>query len=251
MTTQLTPVTIGDKIVTLPSALADSIAQTRQRFDAMKDDDEEDEEEMEEEDEEEEEMSFAEKMKAAKAKKAAKKDSADLESVLSHIDSLEAENEVLASLLQDQYQDESHEDSDDEDGHMDEMDSRTPQEIALEMMAGYEQAKPFLSMESTIANYGNLYDIYEDAITSRYPDLLMDPDLEDEENYGRIDPNDEDQLKGAFLMMVAIARPMQKQPMSPGGLSMDSADRAFSQALGSRADSTTAIRSTPTPTPYY
>lgn len=259
MTTELTPIAVGDQILSLPTSLAESINVSRQRFDAMKEEEEDPEEEADETDEEESsedaKMSFADKMKAAKAKKAKKDsiDADDIDQAIDHIDALEAENKILAALLQgyqgEESDSESHEDADDEVYMDDEMmDSRTPQEIALELVAGYEQAKPFLPMEATIADYGDIYDIYEDAISARYPDLLMDPELDDMQNANRLDPNDADELRGAFLMMVAASRPMQQKPSA---MSMDSADRSFAAALGVRKDSAAAMRPAPTPTAYY
>lgn len=256
MTTQLTPIAVGNQILSLPTSLAESINSSRQRFDAMKEKDEDPEEEADETDEEEEAedegTSFADKMKAAKAKKAAKKDSDDIDSAIDHIDSLEAENEVLAALLQGYQGDaeeedgeESHEDADDE-GYVDD---RTPQEIALEMLEEFEDAKPFLNRDASIANYRDIYDIYEDAISTRYPGLLLSPDSEegDVDSEDCIDPNNEDQLKGAFLLMLYMSNPMPQKPMA---MSMDSADRSFAAALGVRKDST-ALRPAPTPTAYY
>lgn len=241
MTTSTVPVYINDRIHNLPEDLAESVALTRQRLDAMKDEDSEEEADESEEDEE---MSFADKMKAAKAAKASKKDSLDAADVVDHIDSLEAENEVLAALIQQQHGDAIEDEYEDEP-----RDDRTPQEIAMELLAEFEEAKPFLSPEARISDYSDIYDIYEDAIGTRYPGALMgDEEMEDDDD--RIDPNDADELRGAFKMMCFIANPMQKSPV----MAMDSkdADRAFSEALGMRSDSLTPVMpSAPTLKPLY
>lgn len=239
-TTTLTPVTIAGQIYTLPEDLASDIESSRQRFDAMTEKDED----SEEEDESDEELSFADKMKAAKAAKASKKGSLDAADVVDHIDSLEAENEVLAALIQQQHGDAMEDEYEDEP-----MDDRTPQEIAMELLAEFEEAKPFLSPEARISDYSDIYDIYEDAIGTRYPGALLgDEEMEDDDD--RIDPNDADELRGAFKMMCFIANPMQKSPV----MAMDSkdADRAFSKALGIRSDSAQVLMpAQPKLTEYY
>lgn len=245
MTTTLTPVTIAGQIYTLPEALASDIEASRQRFDAMKEEDEDPEEENDESDEDEG-MSFADQMKAAKAAKAkaSKKDSFEAADVVDHIDSLEAENEVLAALIQQQHGDAIEDEYED-----DRMDDRTPQEIAMELLAEFEEAKPFLGPEARISDYADIYDIYEDAIGTRYPGALLgDEEMDDDDD--RIDPNDADELRGAFKMMCFIANPMQKSPV----IAMDSkdADRAFSEALGMRSDSAQVLMTTqPKLTEYY
>ena len=202
MTTTLTPTTIGDQIVALPPDLANSIAQARTRFDAMKKKDEEEDEEEEEDDDDEEDeedskMSFFDKMKAAKAAKSSKKDSDDIEAIFDRIDSLEAENEVLASLVnQDINEDsknEGHEDADDEDMTED----MTPQEIAIQLVTEFEKARPFLPPNASVANYADIYDIYEDAIETRSPGILLTEEMSDDDG-DRVDPNDADELRGAF-----------------------------------------------------
>ena len=238
MTTTLTPTTIGDQIVALPPNLANSIAQARTRFDAMKkkaeeeeDPEEEAEESDDEEDEEDSKMSFFEKMKAAKAAKASKKDSDDIEAIFDRIDSLEAENEVLASLVnQDINEDaEDHEDADDDEDMTDEY--MTPQEIAIQLVTEFEKAKPFLPPNASVANYADVYDIYEDAIKTRSPGILLTEEMSEDDD-DRVDPNDADELRGAFKMLRRMANPMQMQP----SISMDSADRVFAEALGLRSD---------------
>ena len=238
MTTTLTPTTIGDQIVALPPNLANSIAQARTRFDAMKkkaeeeeDPEEEAEESDDEEDEEDSKMSFFEKMKAAKAAKASKKDSDDIEAIFDRIDSLEAENEVLASLVnQDINEDaEDHEDADDDEDMTDEY--MTPQEIAIQLVSAFEKARPFLPANASISGYSDTYDIYEDAIENRCPGLLLTEEMSDDDD-DRVDPTDADELRGAFKMMRRMANPMQMQP----SVSMDSADRVFAEALGLRSD---------------
>ena len=234
MTTTLTPTTIGDQIVALPPDLANSIAQARTRFDAMKkkkEEEEDPEEEEDESDDEEEEkdskMSFFDKMKAAKAAKAAKKDSDDIEAVFDRIDSLEAENEVLASLVNKDA--DGHEDAGDDEEMTDEY--MTPQEIAIQLVTEFEKAKPFLPPNASIANYADIYDIYEDAIETRSPGILLTEEMSDDDG-DRVDPNDADELRGAFKMLRRMANPMQMQP----SISMDSADRSFAEALGLRSD---------------
>ena len=230
MTTTLTPTTIGDQIVALPPDLANSIAQARTRFDAMKkkaeeeEDPEEDADESdEEEDEEDSKMSFFDKMKAAKAAKSSKKDSDDIEAIFDRIDSLEAENEVLASLVDQTV----HEDAgDDED-----MEDMTPQEIALQLVAEFEKARPFLPPNASVADYSDIYDIYEDAIETRAPGIILTEEMMDDDD-DRVDPTDADELRGAFKMLRRMANPMQMQP----SVSMDSADRSFAEALGLRSD---------------
>lgn len=240
MATSTVPVYINDRIHNLPEDLAESVALTRQRLDAMAEDEDDDDDE-----DEDEEMSFADKMKAAKADKASKKDSLDAADVVDHIDSLEAENEVLAALVQQQ----QHADAMEDEYEDEPMDDRTPQEIAMELLAEFEEAKPFLGPESRISDYSDIYDIYEDAIGTRYPGALLgDEEMEDDDD--RIDPNDADELRGAFKMMCFIANPMKASPV----MAMDSkdADRAFSEALGMRSDSLTPVMpSAPTLKPLY
>ena len=238
MTTQLTPIAVGDQIISLPTSLAESINTSRQRFDAMteKDEDpeEEDETDEEEDEDEDEEMTFAEKMKAAKAAKASKKDSFDAVDVVDHIDALEAENEVLAAMIQQQMHGDAMEDEYEDEP----MDDRSPQEIAMELLAEFEEAKPFLGPEARISDYADIYDIYEDAIGTRYPGALLgEEEMADDDD--RIDPNDADELRGAFKMMCFIANPMKGSSM----MAMDSrdADRAFSASLGMRSDSLTPV----------
>ena len=259
MTTTLTPTTIGDQIVALPPDLATSIAQARTRFDAMKKKEEEDDEEDadesdDEEDEEDSKISFFDKMKAAKAAKSAKKDSDDIEAIFDRIDSLEAENEVLASLvsqdIHEDAEDEDHEDDDDED-----MEDMTPQQIALQMIDEFQEAKPFLPADANITDYQDIYDIYQDAIATRYPDALVNPDEAQEDDDDRINPMDADELRGAFLMMVIASHGMRMAPgtrMAPG-MSMDSADKSFATALGLRSDSCdeSTMPKTPKRTEYY
>jgi len=263
MTTTLTPTTIGDQIVALPPDLANSIAQARTRFDAAKKAKEEEEDPKEEADESDDEeaaedeeeapskgskMSFFDKMKAAKAAKSSKKDSDDIEAIFDRIDSLEAENEVLASLVKNE---ESHEDA----GSTmtdEEMADMTPQQIALQLIDEFEEAKPFLPAEAKVTDYQDIYDIYEAAIATRYPNALVNPDMEQEDDDDRINPMDADELRGAFLMMVIAANPMRMAP----GMSMDSADesdRSFANALGLRSDSCdeSTMPKTPKRTEYY
>ncbi len=239
MATSMVPVYINDRIHNLPEDLAESVALTRQRLDAMAEEDDDDD------DDDDDEMTFADKMKAAKAAKASKKDSLDAADVVDHIDSLEAENEVLAALIQQQ----QHGDAMEDEYEDEPMDDRTPQEIAMELLAEFEEAKPFLSPEARISDYSDIYDIYEDAIGTRYPgSLLGDEEMEDDDD--RIDPNDADELRGAFKMMCFIANPMRQSPV----MAMDSkdADRAFSEALGMRSDSLTPVMpSAPTLKPLY
>ena len=235
MTTTLTPTTIGDQIVALPPDLANSIAQARTRFDAMKkkaeeeEDEEEEDDSDDEEDEEDSKMSFFDKMKAAKAAKSSKKDSDDVSAIFDRIDSLEAENEVLASLVNQEINEdaEDHEDADDEDMTED----MTPQEIALQLVAEFEKARPFLPPNASVADYSDIYDIYEDAIETRSPGILLTEEMSDDDG-DRVDPNDADELRGAFKMLRRMANPMQMQP----SISMDSADRSFAEALGLRSD---------------
>ena len=250
MTTTLTPTTIGDQIVALPTDLASSIAQARTRFDAVKkaaeekndpaqdeDSDDEDAAEDEEEAPDKSKMSFADKMKAAKEAKSAKKDSDDVDAIFARIDALEAENEVLASLVNKDI----HEDAEGDgvgagDGEEDMTDDgMTPQEIALQMIDEFQEAKPFLPADANITNYQDIYDIYQDAIATRYPDALVNPDEQKDDDDDRINPMDADELRGAFLMMVIAASPM-RMPGGPG-MSMDSADQSFATALGLRSDS--------------
>ena len=168
-------------------------------------------------------MSFADKMKAAKAKKAkAKKDSSDVDAIVSRIDSLEAENEVLASLVDQTV----HEDADE-----DMTEDMTPQEIAIQLVTEFEKAKPFLPPNASVADYSDIYDIYEDAIETRSPGILLTEEMSDDDG-DRVDPNDADELRGAFKMLRRMANPMQMQP----SISMDSADRSFAEALGLRSD---------------
>ena len=261
MTRTLTPTTIGDQIVALPPDLANSIAQARIRFDAVKkakeekDDPEEDDESDDEEAAEDEEespakgskMSFADKMAAAKAAKSAKKDSEDIEAIFARIDSLEAENKVLASLVSQDI----HEDADPTMTDEDTVDM-TPQEIALQLIDEFEEAKPFLPAEAKVTDYQDIYDIYENAIATRYPNALVNPDMEQEDDDDRINPMDADELRGAFLMMVIAANPMRMAP----GMSMDSADesdRSFANALGLRSDGCdeSTLPKTPKRTEYY
>lgn len=248
MTTTLTPTTIGDQVVAILPDLADSIAQARSRFDASKkaeeddkDDDEDDTSASSDAKDDDSKMSFADKMKAAKASKAAKKDSDDVEAIFARIDALEAENAVLASLVK---QEEPHEDApgDMEDDGEDEGDDEdmTPQQIALQMIDEFTEAKPFLPPDADITKYQDIYDIYQDAIAHCYPDALVKPDLAQEDDDDRINPMDADELRGAFLMMVIASHGMKMAPgvrMSPG-MSMDSAesDRSFATALGLRTD---------------
>ena len=269
MTTTLTPTTIGDQIVALPPDLANSIAQARTRFDAAKKAKEEEEDPEEEADESDDEeaaedeeeapskgskISFFDKMKAAKAAKSSKKDSDDIEAIFDRIDSLEAENEVLASLVsQDIHEDaEDHEDAGMATMTDEEMQDMTPQEIALQLIAEFEEAKPFLPAEASVGDYSDIYDIYEDAIATRYPNALINPDAVQEDDDDRIDPMDADELRGAFKMMVIGANPMRMAP----GMSMDSADesdRSFANALGLRSDSCdeSTMPKTPKRTEYY
>ena len=242
MTTTLTPTTIGDQIVALPPDLASSIAQARIRFDAVKkaaeekddpaqDEDSDDEDAAEDEEEASDKsskMSFADKMKAAKEAKSAKKDSDDIDAIFARIDSLEAENEVLASLVNQDI----HEDAEGDDEDMEDM---TPQQIALQMLDEFQEAKPFLPANADITNYQDIYDIYQDAIATRYPDALVNPDEARDDDDDRINPMDADELRGAFLMMVIAASPI-RMPGGPG-MSMDSADQSFATALGLRSDS--------------
>jgi hypothetical protein len=204
----------------------------------------------EDEEDDEEPMSFVDEMKAAKAKAkakakaAAKKDSLDADSVVSHIDALEAENEVLAAMIQQQPHEDAEDEYDDE-----EMDDRTPQEIAMELLAEFEAAKSFLRPEAQITDYGDIYDIYEDAIGTRYPGLLMGSEGEIPDRR-RVDPNDADELRGVFNLMCFIANPMQQTPT----MAMDSkdADRAFSKSLGLHSDSANVLMPTqPKLTEYY
>ena len=251
MTTTLTPTTIGDQVVAILPDLATSIAQARSRFDAAKaekaedddkDDDEDDTTASSDAKDDDSKMSFADKMKAAKAAKAEKKDSDDVEAIFARIDSLEAENAVLASLVKKQ---EPHADapSDMEDDGEDDGDEEdmTPQQIALQMIDEFTEAKPFLPTDADITKYQDIYDIYQDAIAHCYPDALVKPDLVQEDDDDRINPMDADELRGAFLMMVIASHGMKMAPgvrMSPG-MSMDSAesnDRSFATALGLRVD---------------
>jgi hypothetical protein len=252
MTTTLTPTTIGDQIVALPPDLANSIAQARTRFDAAKKASAEDDDDADADDDGDNDassdskdhdsnMSFADKMKAAKAAKSAKKDSDDVEAIFARIDALEAENAVLASLVK---QEEPHEDAPgDMEGGDDEGDDEdmTPQQIALQMIDEFTEAKPFLPADADITKYQDIYDIYQDAIAHCYPDALVRPDLAQEDDDDRINPMDADELRGAFLMMVIASHGMKMAPgvrMSPG-MSMDSAesnDRSFATALGLRID---------------
>ena len=236
MTTTLTPTTIGDQIVALPPDLANSIAQARTRFDAMKkkaEEEEDPEEEADESDDEEDEkdskMSFFDKMKAAKAAKSSKKDSDDVSAIFDRIDSLEAENEVLASLVNQEINEdaEGHKDADDEDMTED----MTPQEIAIQLVTEFEKARPFLPPNASVANYADIYDIYEDAIETRSPGILLTEEMSEDDG-DRVDPTDADELRGAFKMLRRMANPMQMQP----SISMDSADRSFAEALGLRSD---------------
>ena len=228
--TTMASITIGSSIRQVPEELANALIDSRERFDALiedaDDDDDEEEEEEDEDDEDEEDdeddMSFADKMKAAKAKKAkAKKDSSDVDAIVSRIDSLEAENEVLASLVDQSV----HEDADED------MDDMTPQEIALQLVAEFEKARPFLSPEASVADYSDIYDIYEDAIETRAPGIILSEEMMDDDD-DRVDPTDADELRGAFKMLRRMANPMQMQP----SVSMDSADRVFAEALGLRSD---------------
>ena len=248
MTTTLTPTTIGDQVVAILPDLATSIAQARSRFDASKkaeeddkDDDEDDTSASSDAKDDDSKMSFADKMKAAKAAKAEKKDSDDVEAIFARIDSLEAENAVLASLVK---KEETHQDApgDMEDDGDDEGDDEdmTPQQIALQMIDEFTEAKPFLPADADITKYQDIYDIYQDAIANSYPDALVKPDLVQEDDDDRINPMDADELRGAFLMMVICSHGMKMAPgvrMSPG-MSMDSAesDRSFATALGLRTD---------------
>lgn len=253
MTTTLTPTTIGDQVVAILPDLATSIAQARSRFDAAKKASAEDDDDADadtdgdnnsssDSKDHDSNMSFADKMKAAKASKAAKKDSDDVEAIFARIDALEAENAVLASLVK---QEEPHADapSDMEDDGEDEGDDEdmTPQQIALQMIDEFTEAKPFLPTDADITKYQDIYDIYQDAIAHCYPDALVKPDLAQEDDDDRINPMDADELRGAFLMMVIASHGMKMAPgvrMSPG-MSMDSAesnDRSFATALGLRTD---------------
>lgn len=241
MPTALTPTTIGDQIVALPSDLASSIAQARSRFDAAKkgeepDDDDADDEEAtpasDGKDADDSKMSFADKMKAAKAAKAAKKDSDDVDAIFARIDALEAENEVLASLVNKDIHEDAGEDDGADDGEDDETEGMTPQEIALQMIDEFQEAKPFLPAGANITNYQDIYDIYQDAIATRYPDALVNPDEQKDDDDDRINPMDADELRGAFLMMVIAASPMKMA----GSMSLDSADQSFATALGLRSD---------------
>ena len=231
--TTMASITIGSSIRQVPEELANALIDSRERFDALTedaDDDDEDEddededEDEEEEDDEEDDMSFADKMKAAKAKKAkAKKDSSDVDAIVSRIDSLEAENEVLASLVDQTV----HEDADDDE----DMEYMTPQEIALQLVAEFEKARPFLPPNASVADYSDIYDIYEDAIETRAPGIILTEEMMDDDA-DRVDPTDADELRGAFKMLRRMANPMQMQPI----VSMDSADRSFAEALGLRSD---------------
>ena len=262
MTTTLTPTTIGDQIVALPPDLASSIAQARTRFDAVKkaaeekddpaqDEDSDDEDAAEDEEEapdKSSKMSFADKMKAAKEAKSAKKDSDDVDAIFARIDALEAENEVLASLVNKDI----HKDAEGDDGEDEDMtEDMTPQQIALQMLDEFQEAKPFLPANADITNYQDIYDIYQDAIATRYPDALVNPDEARDDDDDRINPTDADELRGAFLMMVIAASPM-RMPGSPG-MSMDSADQSFATALGLRSDSCdeSTMPKTPKRTEYY
>ena len=269
MTTTLTPTTIGDQIVALPPDLANAIAQSRIRFDAAKkakeekDDPAEDDEEAPDADSK---MSFADKMKAAKAAKAEKKDSDDVEAIFARIDALEAENAVLASLVDqgihkdadDEEDTEPHEDAPgdmENDGDDEDMENMTPQQIALQMIDEFTEAKPFLPADADITNYQDIYDIYQDAIANSYPDALVKPDLVQEDDDDRVNPMDADELRGAFLMMVICSHGMKMAPgvrMSPG-MSLDSADKSFATALGLRTDGCddSTMPKTPKRTEYY
>lgn len=231
MSTQTVPVFISDRIHNLPEDLAESVVLARQRLDAMEEEEEsEDGGDDKEEEDEDSKMSFADRMKAAKAK-AAKKDSEDVEAIFDRIDALEAENEILASLVPQDI----HEDADDEE---EEEEYMSPQEIALQLISEFEKAKPFLPLEASVADYGDVYDIYEDAIGTRFPGfLLTDEEMQDDDD--RLDPNDADELRGAFKLLRRMANPMQQTPE----MAMDSkdADRAFSEALGMRSDSLTPV----------
>lgn len=232
----LTPITIGDQIVSLPADLASEIAATRQRFDAMKDDvDEDSEDESESEDDEDDSKSaWLEKMKAAKAKKA-KKDSDDLEGHFDAIerekDALQAENEILSSLIADQYRG----DADDEEDS-----DRSPQELALELAIGFDTARPYLEPGSSIVDFADIYDIYQAAIEGQYPDADID--------YG-----DEAEIMGAFKMMIAIKNPRQVQPtvMSLDSDDYSNADRVFAESMGARMDSAIALPEQPQLKPLY
>ena len=230
MTKNFVPITIGSSIKTVEKDFADALTLSRQRFDAMTEEDDDDDEDEDEEPE----MSFKERMAAAKK---AKKDSADARAVVDRIDALEAENEVLAALVGQSV----HQDADDEDD--DEMEMLSPQEIAMIMLAEFKAAKPFLPGDSSIANFADVYDIYEAAIANRYPGSLVNPEMEGADDNDRIDPMDADELRGAFKMMLIAANPMQQTP----DISLDStdADRQFSEALGLRSDSGSVVIAEP------
>jgi hypothetical protein len=248
MTTATVPVYINDRVHQLPPELAAAVAATHQKLDSMAKEDDDEEEESETQ------ADFLKRMAKAKAKAAGKNDSLDpddlIDQLVDRIDSLESEKEdsdaqkeVLAAMIQQQ----PHQDADDEYDD-EEMDDRSPQEIAMELLAEFEAAKSFLRPEAQITDYGDIYDIYEDAIGTRYPGLLMGSEGETPDRR-KVDPDDADELRGVFNLMCFIANPMQQPTMA---LDSKDADRAFSQQLGMRSDSLTPVMSAaPTLKPLY
>lgn len=205
----------------------------------------EEEAEAEEEDDEEEE-SFFEKMKAAKKK--AKKDSIDPDDLLERLDAIEAENEILAAIVN---QDSEEEDDDDDADELEELEDRddsddvdtmTPQEIALQLIGQYELAKPFLRTDSTVADFSDVYEIYESAIANRYPEAF-----EADENGQLIDPSNTAELVGAYKMLLLADTPSRRD----SAVNMDSVDRHFAESLGLRTDSAVSTPKTRELTSYY
>jgi hypothetical protein len=255
MTTSTVPVYINDRVHQFPPELAAAVAATHQKLDSMSD---EDEDEEEEEDEDETKADFLKRMAKAKAKVAGKNDSLDpddvIDQLVDRIDSLESEKkdsdaqkEVLAAMIQQQ----PHEDADDE-YEDEEMDDLTPEEIATERIAAFMKAKPFLRPEAQITDYGDIYDIFEDAIGTRYPNAFGIAEDGEDDGMGdyRIDPDDADELRGAFYLMCLASNPMQRTPTM--ALDSKDADRAFSQQLGMRSDSLTPVMpAAPTLKPLY
>lgn len=221
MTDLQTPIQINDRIHHLPSDLADSITLSRARMDAKKAEMEDEEDEYEDdEDEPEEDM----KTKMANLRK--KKDSDDLED---HADALEValhesefNNAVLSTIAR-------MDADDDEDPDDEEMEEYDPVELAMDLMAAWEQSKTYLPSDLTFEDLTDAnddgdfdsYDIYAAAVLNQVPDLNIDFD-------------DDDEVYGAFRMMQEL-RPMG-QRMMPMMDSNDS-DFSFSSQLGIRQDS--------------
>lgn len=165
----------------------------------------------------------------------------DVETLIESHKELEEENQILADMVRsyqaggqsraDGYFDEPEEEEEEE---------LSPQEIAMFLLREFTRAKPFLPKEASIEDYEYVEEIYQEALSTVYPESL------NALNLAMMDEEDSSIALSAAFEILLLAKSTRKDSVDESEV-----DNQFAEGLGVRADAVSLAPRTFSLKPLY